>query len=268
MCSKEQNKGNRINSRPNEADTITKTRFLEAYDSAELHTSVKTIAQDQGISTRTAEYWLRQQRIQKTRPSEAYTLLQDRSPTFTINPRTLQENLQQRTNGARHYKEPPVKLINKNKAKRVTYGQSNRDKSVQNFWRWVMFTDEAHVDPGQIGLIGCFQGGILDGHCSNVEFHRAGMEDDRHPISAQALVLMLKQQLDTNLDQDCTPMGGCGSYGVPFKITCATYGYTVVGKGTTSRHWKEVSRGAEVYRVLQPLQESAVPVFLGRLTWI
>ncbi|KAA8652742.1 uncharacterized protein ATNIH1004_001647 [Aspergillus tanneri] len=41
-----------------------------------------------------------------------------------------------------------------------------------------------------------------------------------------------------------------------FKITCTAYGYTVVGKGTTSRLWNEVSREAE---------GSALPVFLGAI---
>lgn len=76
---------------------------------------------------------------------------------------------------------------------------------------------------------------------------------------------MVKQQLDENLDRECTPIGGCGSYGAPFKVTCAAYGYTVVGKGTTTRLWKEVLREAEVYHVLRRVQGSAVPVFLGAI---
>lgn len=74
---------------------------------------------------------------------------------------------------------------------------------------------------------------------------------------------MLKQQLNKDPDYGCTPMGGCGSYGAPFKITCSAYGYTMVGKGTTSRLWKVVSREAEIYSVLRRVQGSAVPVFLG-----
>lgn len=53
----------------------------------------------------------------------------------------------------------------------------------------------------------------------------------------------LKQQLDYNIDRNCTPMGGCGAYG-----------YTMVGKGTTSWLWPHVSREAEVYSVLQQAQ--------------
>lgn len=36
----------------------------------------------------------------------------------------------------------------------------------------------------------------------------------------------------------------------------------MVGKGATSRHWKDISHEAEIYHVLQPVQRFAVPVFL------
>ncbi|KAE8386924.1 hypothetical protein BDV23DRAFT_133400 [Aspergillus alliaceus] len=113
-------------------------------------------------------------------------------------------------------------------------------------------------------LLGLQQGGILDKHCPNIEFHRRGLNSSRHLINARDLVQQIKQQLDENID-DCTPMGGCGASGAPFKITCTTYGYTVVGKGTTSRLWKEVSREADVYSILSRAQGSAVPVFLGAI---
>jgi hypothetical protein len=114
-------------------------------------------------------------------------------------------------------------------------------------------------------LRGLQQGGALDARCPNVRLHQPRQYSDRHPISAGKLVQMVKQQLDENLDRDCSPMGGCGSYGAPFRVTCAAYGYTVVGKGTTTRRWKEVSREAEIYRVLRRVQGSAVPVFLGTI---
>ncbi|PLN79387.1 hypothetical protein BDW42DRAFT_128093 [Aspergillus taichungensis] len=114
-------------------------------------------------------------------------------------------------------------------------------------------------------LLGLQRGGTLDARCPNVELHQCGKNSDRHPISADNLVQMLNQQLDEDPDCGCTPMGGCGSYGAPFKVTCSTYGYTVVGKGTTLRRWKEVSHEAEIYRVLRRVQASAVPVFLGTI---
>ncbi|KAH1297213.1 hypothetical protein KXW28_009153 [Aspergillus fumigatus] len=114
-------------------------------------------------------------------------------------------------------------------------------------------------------LLGLQKGGMLDPDCPNTELHILGRDDDRHPIGAEDLVKKLKMQLDQDLDHNCTPIGPCGSYGAPFKITCATFGYTIVGKGTTSRLWKEVSREADVYRILQRAQGSAVPVFLGAI---
>ncbi|CAG8293549.1 unnamed protein product, partial [Penicillium salamii] len=114
-------------------------------------------------------------------------------------------------------------------------------------------------------LLGLRTGKNLDELCPNVDHHRRGQNDPtQHPISAEELILSLKNQLDENIDR-CIPLGGCGSYGAPFKFTCMKYGYTVVGKGTTSGLWKEVSREVQVYRVLRKAQGSAVPVFLGTI---
>ena len=60
-------------------------------------------------------------------------------------------------------------------------------------------------------------------------------------------------------------MGGCGASGVLFKLTCDIYGYTLVGKGTTSCLQQELLCEANVYSVLQQAQESTVPVFLGAI---
>jgi len=113
-------------------------------------------------------------------------------------------------------------------------------------------------------LLGLHTKDVLDDSCPNVEFHRQAQDSSRHPINAEVLVRLLKAQLDENIDR-CIPFGSCGAYGAPFKLTCATYGYTVVGKGTTSRLWEEVSREAQVYQILRKAQGSAVPVFLGTI---
>ncbi|OGM39127.1 hypothetical protein ABOM_012263, partial [Aspergillus bombycis] len=114
-------------------------------------------------------------------------------------------------------------------------------------------------------LLGLQRGGTLDDHCPNAKLHRQGGTSNQHLIDAKGLVRQLKQQLDENLDRDCTPMGGCGASGAPFKITCTAYGYTVVGKGTTSYRWNEVKREADIYRILRQVQGRAVPVFLGTI---
>jgi hypothetical protein len=100
-----------------------------------------------------------------------------------------------------------------------------------------------------------------------VDLHRKCRNDERHPITAEALVQELNQQLNKDLDHYCTPLGGCGAWtsGAPFKIVCARYGYTIIGKGTTERRWKEVSNEAVIYRILRKAQGSAIPVFLGAI---
>ena len=114
-------------------------------------------------------------------------------------------------------------------------------------------------------LLGLQQGGVLDYDCPNVDHHKQGRDNGRHIINSTTLVQLVKQQLDDNIDCNCTPMGGYGASGAPFKVTCATYGYTVVGKGTTSCLWQELLREADVYGVLRQAQGSAVPVFLGTI---
>lgn len=113
-------------------------------------------------------------------------------------------------------------------------------------------------------LLGLQSGGVLDDCCPNVMLHCRSKDNPQHPITSKDLVRLLNAQLDENIDR-CTPLGGCGAYGAPFKLTCVEYGYTVIGKGTTSGLWKEVSREAQVYQILRKAQGSAVPVFLGTI---
>ncbi|KAE8155549.1 hypothetical protein BDV40DRAFT_311062 [Aspergillus tamarii] len=109
-------------------------------------------------------------------------------------------------------------------------------------------------------LLGLQRGGTLDDCCPNVELHRQGGTSNQHLIDASGLVRRVKQQLNQNPDVGYTSMGGCGASGVPFKITCTAYGYTVVGKGTTSYLWNEVKREADIYRILWRAQGRAVPI--------
>lgn len=116
-------------------------------------------------------------------------------------------------------------------------------------------------------LLGLQQEGLLDDNCPNVGLHRRCQNGERHPITTKGLVQQLNQQLNKDLDHHCTPFGDCGAWtsGAPFKIVCAQYGYTIVGKGSTDRLWKEVSDEAMIYRILRKAQGSAVPVFLGTI---
>ncbi|KAL4776876.1 hypothetical protein BDW60DRAFT_213467 [Aspergillus nidulans var. acristatus] len=129
----------------------------------------------------------------------------------------------------------------------VTSSPSSARKSARN-------SEDLHTQNGGQGqqhttrfctqrcLLGLQQGHQLDDNCPNVMLHRQRGNSNRHIIDADMLIEQLKQQLDENIDQDCTPKGGCGATGAPFKVTCNC---------------------AEVYRLLRQTQGSAVPVFLG-----
>lgn len=114
-------------------------------------------------------------------------------------------------------------------------------------------------------LLGLQHGGALDEHYPNVNIHQQNGNGIQHSITTPGLMSLLKEKMDESIDR-CIPFGSCGSYGAPFKLTCAVYGYTVVGKGTTSGLWRKVvSREAEIYHILRKAQVSAVPVFLGMI---
>ncbi|QQK45658.1 Protein kinase-like domain [Penicillium digitatum] len=114
-------------------------------------------------------------------------------------------------------------------------------------------------------LLGLKNGGPLDDSCPNVHIHQQSGDGVQHPINAAKLVSCLKQQMDEIIDR-CIPFGTIGSYSAPFKLTCSLYGYTVVGKGTSSYLWQQlVSREAEIYQILLKAQGSAVPVFFGKM---
>ncbi|KAJ5718899.1 uncharacterized protein N7483_009981 [Penicillium malachiteum] len=101
-------------------------------------------------------------------------------------------------------------------------------------------------------LMGLQAGDNLDEACPN------------HLITSENLVLCLKAEFDEKIDR-CIPIGGCGSYGAQFILTYLEYGYTVIGKGTTSDLWDRVSREVQVYQILRKAQGSAVPVSLGTI---
>ena len=66
-----------------------------------------------------------------------------------IRPRQLQRRLKQDTNRGQRYKCAFVKkvLSKKNMEERANYGKEHEDKSIEDFWENIFFTDEAHIDP-------------------------------------------------------------------------------------------------------------------------
>jgi hypothetical protein len=56
------------------------------------------------------------------------------------------------------------KILAKNKDLQVEYKREHKDKIVDDFWQFIYYTDEAHIDPSSTG-----QGYILreEGHCTD-----------------------------------------------------------------------------------------------------
>jgi hypothetical protein len=165
-----------------EADTIKKTRFFQAYDKEYTSKSLRAIARDESTTERTARRWLKQRenigslayrytrKLSKKlgRPSKVTKsmckILVDpaKNPIrnqpyeaqityykIPVQRRQLRRKLVEHTYGGRIYKAAFVKkeISTKNKDERITYGYKHKDKSMEDFWSFIFFTDEAHIDP-------------------------------------------------------------------------------------------------------------------------
>jgi hypothetical protein len=167
-----------------EADTVKKSRFFEAYDSRTRgEDSLESLATKHGIAKRTAYKWLKKRQIQgspayrKTRKlskrlgrqpklinDQLQRLLSPSNPVrnqhyehqiehfgLSCGIRTLQIALRDRANHARRYKSVRIKqLSNSNKEKRKKYGKEHQEKTIDDFWANIYFTDEAHIDPSEV----------------------------------------------------------------------------------------------------------------------
>lgn len=164
------------------ADTIKKTRFFQAYDDRKPGETKRSICQAIGTTSPTARRWLQEREqlgskaYRRTRklsnrlgrkvsvPNE--TIKQLVSPSknpvrhqpyevqlehhkIPLKKRQLQKRLKDITNGGQMYKQAYVaKVISAvNKGKRIKYGEEHRYESVDTFWQYIFFTDEAHFDP-------------------------------------------------------------------------------------------------------------------------
>ena len=165
-----------------EADTVKKSRFYTAYDKEISFKSLHAIACDEKTTESTARRWLKQRenmgslayrttrKISKKlgRRSKVTKAICQKLVDPARNPvrnqpyeaqiayhqipykkRQLQRKLKEHTNGGQIYKCTFVKktISYKNKDKRVAYGEEHKDKPVEDFWSYIFFTDEAHIDP-------------------------------------------------------------------------------------------------------------------------
>lgn len=138
----------------------------------------------------------------------------------------------------------------------------------------------AHQDPSSPGsgrqnrqyctqkcLLGLIRGRgtPLDEQCPNVLLHQGRRRSQHHPVDHATWLSLLRKQLTETLDDGIVRLGKQGARGVLFQVTLLVYGYTFVSKGTVPEFVPDIQHEATVYRRLQRIQGTCVPVFLGTL---
>ncbi|KAJ5385589.1 hypothetical protein N7517_003500 [Penicillium concentricum] len=151
-----------------------------------------------------------------------------------------------------HHRRLTNRPVNPWTSSQVTFSPSSRQEARND--RSAQSCHDAQF-AHQRRLLGLQTGEALDDGCPNVTLHRRSQDNLKHLINAEDLM--------RTLTETARLLEHAGH--VPFKLTHAVYGYTVVGKGTTKGLWKEVSREAQIYHILRKVQGSAVPVFLGTI---
>ncbi|KAI4118400.1 MAG: hypothetical protein LQ345_001544 [Seirophora villosa] len=119
-------------------------------------------------------------------------------------------------------------------------------------------------------LKGLVDRGAMDSGCSNYDFHP--QKNGKHAITRPTFARLLRQQLIGDRDDYCLDLAHQGATGRLFKLTLASHGYTLVGKGTTSDFIVDSKREGRVYYHLKARQGKTIPVYLGNidlvLPWI
>lgn len=67
-----------------------------------------------------------------------------------IHPRTLQASLSKRRNARRYKKRKTSAISQRNKDARKEYGKLHEKDTIIDKWQWVYFTDEVHMDAGEL----------------------------------------------------------------------------------------------------------------------
>ncbi|KAM0800649.1 hypothetical protein BDR22DRAFT_963032 [Usnea florida] len=116
-------------------------------------------------------------------------------------------------------------------------------------------------------LSGLTRHGRLDPQCFNRALHPA-TKSLRHTIDAPTLRILLRSQLDADMDNNCTPPDIQGARGALFKLTLASHGYTLIGKGTVRAFVPDLTHEGRVYERLHQIQGTYIPVCLGNINCI
>ncbi|KAK7211046.1 hypothetical protein V2G26_018224 [Clonostachys chloroleuca] len=118
-------------------------------------------------------------------------------------------------------------------------------------------------------LLGLVRGYILDTNCPNFSLHRPRNcktnSSKRHPITHVDFLQQLSKQLKRTLDSGIISLDITGARGALFEISLLEYGYTFIGKGTVKAFIPDLKHEALVYKRLEGVQGTHVPVFLGAI---
>ncbi|KAL8728302.1 MAG: hypothetical protein Q9181_005385, partial [Wetmoreana brouardii] len=118
-------------------------------------------------------------------------------------------------------------------------------------------------------LLGLVQGMAIDQGCPNAARHpRRPEQFDRHLIGPSKLKRLVRKQLGTTLNKNCTNLKMHGARGMPFQITLESHGYVFVGKGTVDVFVPDLKHEGAVYNRLRSLQGTYTPVYLGNIDLI
>jgi hypothetical protein len=173
--------------RHREYDTVEKTRFFNAYDNRDQSQSERAFFDDSPIDRTTGRAWLRKRELlgdiayrrdrpqseilgrKEIIPPEQYQVLVSPSQNpvrdqlyeaqleyhhLPISVRTLRRGLSRYTKQGRRYRQAYIskEVTAVQRRGRIQYCQMHDGKSIDDFWRRVIFADEMHFDPTSIGV--------------------------------------------------------------------------------------------------------------------
>ena len=116
----------------------------------------------------------------------------------------------------------------------------------------------------QACILGLTQNFLLDPHCPNNDAHRLH-NPNRHILTRPDFLRCIRTQMARNLDTHVHDLRLAGSRGAMFRITLASHGYTVIGKGTTYLWITDLKHEEAIYTYVRPLQANSIPVCIGSI---
>lgn len=118
----------------------------------------------------------------------------------------------------------------------------------------------------QACLLGLVRRSPVDQACPNAPSHPRSTSDPAlHRIGRKKFRELVQHQLATTLDDHIMDLQIGGARGILFKIVLQSHGYTFVSKGTVDVFVSDLKHEGQMYRRLDDLQGTDVPVYLGNI---